>query len=119
MEPTTPYETDNQGGRPRKDPADKRSVKKQTHFTPDEATEIEMKCAMAGMTEAEFLRKLALDQEISAQANPDELRGIRAELGKIGSNINQIAKTANSGKKFDEERFEEMSHWLVKTLEKL
>jgi hypothetical protein len=109
----------NSGGRPRKDPADKRSVKKQTHFTPDEAAEIEINCALAGMTEAEFLRKLALDQEVSAQANPEELKKIRAELGKIGSNINQIAKAVNQGKKFDEARFEKMSHWLVQTLEKL
>src|SRR5699024_4686193 len=84
-----------------------------------EAELIKLKRSMADMSVSQFLRDLALDKEITSAGNPAELKKIRAELGKIGSNINQIAKAVNSGRKFDEERFAKMSHWLVQTLDEL
>lgn len=66
-----------------------------------------------------FLRELALDKEIDTSVNPDELKKIRAQLGKIGGNINQIARSVNSGKKFDEDRLEKMAHWLVNIIDQL
>lgn len=116
METPVPY---NPHGRPKLDPEEKRSQLLKSYVTPDEYTLIKVKCSMAGMTTSDFLRSLALDQEIDTSANPKELKKIRAELGKIGSNINQIAKAVNSGEDFDEERFKKMAHWLVKTIENL
>src|SRR5699024_1387084 len=98
MEQHVPYNPD---GRPKLDPEEKRSEKRQTHLTPSEAELIKLKCPMADMSVSQFLRDLARDKEITSAGNPAELKKIRAELGKIGSNINQIAKAVNSGKKFD------------------
>lgn len=116
MEPETPYSL---GGRPKLDPEEKRSKLLKSYVTPEEYTLIRMKCNMAGMTASDFLRDLALDKEIDTSANPDELKKIRAQLGKIGGNINQIARAVNSGGEFDEERFKKMAHWLVKVIDQL
>ena len=116
MEEFVPYNPD---GRPAKDPEEKRSERITSYVTPEEYDTIRIKCKLAGMSVSDFLRSLALGKEISTQANPEELKKIRAELGKIGSNINQIAKAVNSGEEFDEKRFKEMAHWLVKTIEDL
>jgi negative regulator of replication initiation len=116
MEKHVPYNPD---GRPPLDPAEKRSEFLKTYVTTEEYDLIKIKCKMAGMSVSDFLRSLALDQEIDTSANPEELKKIRAELGKIGSNINQIAKAVNSGEEFDEKRFKEMAHWLVQTIDNL
>ena len=116
MEKHVPYNPD---GRPKLDPEKKRSELLKSYVTPAEADLIKIKCTMAGMSISDFLRSLALDQEIDTTGNPDELKKIRAELGKIGSNINQIARAVNSGDEFDEERFKKMAHWLVQTVEQL
>jgi hypothetical protein len=116
METNVPYHAI---GRPELDPEQRRSELLKSYVTPDEYTLIKMKCQMAGMSVSDFLRSLAIDQEIDTTANPDELKKIRAELGKIGSNINQIAKAVNSGQSFDEARLKEMAAWLVKTIERL
>jgi len=116
MKQHVPYNPD---GRPKLDPEEKRSEKLQTHLTPSEATLIKLKCSMSDMSVSQFLRDLALDKEIDTSANPEELKKIRAELGKIGSNINQIAKAVNSGEEFDEQRMKKMARWLVQTIEQL
>src|SRR5699024_11552996 len=86
---------------------------------PGEADLIKVRCSLAGMSISDFLRSLALDQEINSTANPDELKKIRAELGKMGSNINHRARAVNSGEEFDEERLKKMADWLVQTIEQL
>ena len=116
MEKHVPYNPD---GRPKLDPEEKRSELLKSYVTPGEADLIKVRCSLAGMSISDFLRSLALDQEINSTANPDELKKIRAELGKIGSNINQIARAVNSGEEFDEERLKKMADWLVQTIEQL
>lgn len=109
------------GGRPPKDEDDKRSVKMQTHFTPDNAAWIDGKCALAGLTRAEYLRELALDHEVSGEARPDELKRLRAEIGSIGGNINQIAKKVNQGEvdNLRETDFRALIEYLYHKLEEL
>lgn len=119
MEESEKFVPYNPEGRPPLDPEEKRSERITSYVTPGEYALINTRCGMAGMSVSDFLRALALDQEIDSTANPEELKKIRAELGKIGSNINQIARAVNSGEEFDEDRFKKMAHWLVKTIEKL
>ena len=54
-----------------------------------------------GLSRSEFLRKSFLEKDIQLRyevvADMDELRKLVSEYGKIGSNLNQIAKHFNSG----------------------
>lgn len=54
-----------------------------------------------GISRSEYLRKLLLDKEITNRievvADMDELRNLVNEYGKIGSNLNQIARYFNTG----------------------
>ena len=60
-----------------------------------EATEI------TGLSRSEYIRKLLLEKEIHHQievvADIDDLKKLVSEYGKIGSNLNQIAKYFNTG----------------------
>ena len=54
-----------------------------------------------GLSRSEYPRKLLLKKQINHQievvADMDDLRKLVCEYGKIGSNLNQIAKHFNSG----------------------
>ena len=53
------------------------------------------------LSRSEYLRKLLLEKQINHQievvADLNDLRKLVSEYGKIGSNLNQIAKHFNSG----------------------
>ena len=56
---------------------------------------------VTGLSRSEYLRKLLLEKQINHQievvADLNDLRKLVSEYGKIGSNLNQIAKHFNSG----------------------
>ena len=56
---------------------------------------------VTGLSHSEYLRKLLLEKQINHQievvADMNDLRKLVSEYGKIGSNLNQIAKHVNSG----------------------
>ena len=56
---------------------------------------------MLGISRSEYLRKLLFEKEITNRievvADMDELRHLVNEYGKIGSNLNQIARYFNTG----------------------
>ena len=56
---------------------------------------------VTGLSRSEYLRKLLLEKQINHQievvADMNDLRKLVSEYGKIGSNLNQIAKHFNSG----------------------
>ncbi|HEL8861782.1 TPA: plasmid mobilization relaxosome protein MobC, partial [Listeria monocytogenes] len=72
---------------------------------------IEMKMKEAGITNREaYLRKMAIDGAIIV-SNYDETKKLTLELNKIGTNINQIARVANTDNrisKADIKNIEEM-----------
>lgn len=117
-EPNVEY---NSGGRPPKEPEEKRDKVIKCYVNEAEKEEIEMLAAAAGMTVSEFLRRLGLGTEVEPPANPKELKQIRAELGSIGGNINQIAKKVNQGEISDttETDFRKLIEYLHKKLEEL
>ena len=77
-----------------------------SHFVAVRLTDVEFNLLDQGATcfsisRSEYLRKLLLEKQINHQievvADMNDLRKLVSEYGKIGSNLNQIAKHFNSG----------------------
>ena len=76
------------------------------HFIGLRLTDVELDlldqgAACLSVSRSEYLRKLLLEKQIHHQievvADMNDLRKLVSEYGKIGSNLNQIAKHFNSG----------------------
>ncbi len=76
------------------------------HFVAVRLTDVELNlldqgAACFSISQSEYLRKLLLEKQINHQievvADMNDLRKLVSEYGKIGSNLNQIAKHFNSG----------------------
>lgn len=76
------------------------------HFVAVRLSDVELKLLDYGasalnISRSEFLRKLLVEKEIQNRieivADMEILRKLVSEYGKIGSNLNQIAKYFNSG----------------------
>ncbi len=90
----------------------RRTTAKPVRFTPDEVAVIAARAQAAGVRFGTFVHDAALgaenlprrasgtDREALARLL-DQLAKLRAELGKQGSNLNQIAHAANLGKRLD------------------
>ena len=75
---------------------ERRSAWIKMRVTPDEKKLIESKASAQGQTVTDFLRQRALDYRL--RQSPLEKERIR-QLARIGSNMNQIARWANTYKK--------------------
>ncbi|MBC1606033.1 MobC family plasmid mobilization relaxosome protein [Listeria rocourtiae] len=88
-----------------------RNIDLKFRVTEEEKTFIEMKMKEAGITNREaYLRKMAIDGAIIV-SNYDETKKLTLELNKIGTNINQIVRVANTDNrisKADIKNIEEM-----------
>lgn len=86
--------------RPQKDDADKREFTIRVRVTASEKLRIWQMAAESGYTPSDFmrLRTMAATQPLRYKPTPDRelLLNVMAELGKIGSNVNQIARHLNS-----------------------
>lgn len=76
------------------------------HFVAVRLSDVELKlldygASVLNISRSEFLRKLLVEKEIQNRieivADMEILRKLVSEYGKIGSNLNQIAKYFNSG----------------------
>jgi len=82
-----------------------RNKRRSVRFTADEFNRIASKADNSGLGFAAFLRAAALDGDAGprAQRRPPAdhkaLRQLLGEVGRIGNNINQIARALNSGEK--------------------
>ena len=79
-----------------KENKERRSAWIKMRVTPDEKRLIESKASAQGQTVTDFLRQRALDYRL--RQSPLEKERIR-QLARIGSNMNQIARGANTYKK--------------------
>ena len=79
-----------------KENKERRSAWIKMRVTPDEKRLIESKASAQGQTVTDFLRQRALDYRL--RQSPLENERIR-QLARIGSNMNQIARWANTYKK--------------------
>lgn len=86
--------------RPQKDDADKREFTIRVRVTASEKLRIWQMAAESGYTPSDFmrLRTMASTQPLRHKPTPERelLLNVMAELGKIGSNVNQIARSLNS-----------------------
>ncbi|QMW06683.1 MobC family plasmid mobilization relaxosome protein [Spirosoma foliorum] len=86
--------------RPQKDDADKREFTIRVRVTASEKLRIWEMAAEAGYTPSDFmrLRTMAATQPLRHKPTPERelLLNVMVELGKIGSNVNQIARSLNS-----------------------
>jgi len=62
-----------------------------------EREQLEMNAAKCGLSKSVYLRRLIMGTEVKARPS-SEIKELRAEVHKIGSNINQIAHSVNTGK---------------------
>ena len=61
---------------------------------------IEKKARKTGLTTSEYMRRCALGRKLPCYGDTSLLREYSMQLGKIGSNLNQIAKHLNGGGDF-------------------
>lgn len=88
--------------RPKKSESEQKRCIIQFRTTPDEKLQFEQLAYEAGLTLSDFIKKQILSKPPKhKKATPDRAALIRglAELGKIGSNVNQIAKDINRQRK--------------------
>lgn len=94
----TKHKAKGRGGRP-SIPSDQ--VRRHTigvRVNEDERSRIQEKADRMNMAPAQWLRHAALDRILPPCPAPKLNRDMYVELGKIGTNINQLVKVANSGK---------------------
>lgn len=94
--------------RPHKETADQRSFMLRTRLTGSEKSRLDALAKEAGFTTSDHVRKLVLGNIPTRNVpNPDRelLLKLLAELHKLGSNVNQIARALNvslkKGQPFD------------------
>ncbi len=83
------------GGRPRKLPEELRTYIYQVGLTKHENNIICERAESVGLPPHELIRKLTLNQRVNTV--PMVNREALVELNKIGNNLNQLTKAANSG----------------------
>lgn len=76
----------------------RRVVRIMAYVLPEEKTVIDVKMKMLGMKNvSEFIRKAVIYDKIHiSNFDREELKKLTAQIGKVGTNINQIAARANS-----------------------
>ncbi len=81
----------------------KRKIVVMTRLSNDEKNSFEFLRNETGLSQADYIRKCVLYKSFRInkvcrnEINTEEFKIIIGELGKIGSNINQIAKSLNEG----------------------
>jgi len=61
-----------------------------------EKEQLEMNAAKCSLSKSVYLRRLIMGTEVKARPG-NEIKELRTEIHKIGSNINQIARSVNTG----------------------
>lgn len=79
-----------------------RNRKITVRFSEDEYDQINFICEVLGITYSQYLRRAALTRRIEhptvyATFSDDAAQKLTGQMGKIGSNLNQIARKLNSG----------------------
>ena len=85
------------GGRPKNAPGTVRDVTIGVRVAPAEFTALTAKAEQMGMTPAHWLREAALSRRLPSPPVSPINREEYAELARLSSNLNQLARLANSG----------------------
>lgn len=87
----------NQGGRPPKAIAKKRTAEVKFHVTPDMKRRLQNEAIIAGTDLATYCREKVLTGQSPRHIPPAILAAV-AELARQGNNLNQLARIANTQK---------------------
>lgn len=85
------------GGRPKNDPRCVRHMTIGVRVNEQEKVALHHKATSMGMTIAEWLRTAALQRKVPSPPIPPINRALYGELARLGVNINQLVRRANSG----------------------
>ena len=66
----------------------------------EDKEQIEEKARKTGLSTSEYIRRCALGRKLPCYGDTGLLKEYSVQLGKIGSNLNQIAKHLNGGGDF-------------------
>ncbi len=83
--------------RPRLDVSDRRTRTVGVRLTSAEAVDLADRAAAVGLTTASYVRRAALGRRIRSAAVLRLGAEDRLELGRIGVNLNQLARAMNAG----------------------
>jgi len=86
------------GGRPKSDPAAVRSQTIGVRVNASEWDQLQVKASSMGMSPAQWLRHAALARMLPRRPAPELNRRAYADLARVGSNVNQLAKASNEGR---------------------
>lgn len=84
-------------GRPKKKPGEERLEKTEARITAEEKIQLIEKARLAGLSEAEFIRRLVRGENVQPRQNAIDIQ-LLSEINRIGVNLNQIAKHHNAGR---------------------
>jgi Zn-dependent protease with chaperone function len=87
------------GGRPRGDPAARRSATIGVRVSASEYAELREKAAQMRMTPAQWLREAALSRRLPSPPVAAINREQYVELARLAANLNQLARLANEGRR--------------------
>lgn len=76
-------------------PSELRTIRVNVYLHPDEAAELDRRRSRAGLQRGPYMRMAALNQ--LPRQIPELNRVAWAELSRIGSNLNQLAREFNQG----------------------
>ncbi len=90
----------------------KRTCYIRARLTDEEKSDFEERLAASGLSQTEFIRQAVFHSKINltiqTECNIEQLERLIAEYGKIGSNLNQIARHLNYGGTATKEIVEEV-----------
>lgn len=87
-------------------PVKNRGPRIEFRLTPEDDQAIRDRAAQAGLSVSEFMRRAALGVSIQVQLSPADLDNLR----KIGGNLNQVARYANTHQRWFGEIGEIVDH---------
>ena len=85
---------------------DKKRIQINFRLTEAENTKLQVNAYRAGLTPSMYAKKMAIEGKVKPQIiSPDEAKEITSQLGKIGSNLNQVARKLNSNMVVERKEF--------------
>jgi len=88
-------------------PKSRRTVRLEVRLTPEEEARLVTLAGGSGANVSDYVRARSLGQAVPRTVATDDRRALielLGELGKIGSNLNQVARHLNQGHAVDPER---------------
>lgn len=89
--------------RPKKQPAERRTVSLSCRVTPGERLRIDSAAAHAGLSPSEYIRRQALTGRVTVQEKRTLDPAVFDQIRRIGVNLNQLTRLAHKARKIPPE----------------